>query len=149
MSSSMQPMPVVACGRKTAVGKTVSQHLLPEYEVIHFIQSYEAAEAELPHLLAGRDPQSQNPNDIGTHDYSRPPRAVIFGRGYEPQQVEELKKKMAGIAKEPVAWVRGNPADAPVGVPLPDYAQKVAVDMKRLLGKWRDAGGKDEEILVY
>jgi hypothetical protein len=56
---------------------------------------------------------------------------------------------MAGIAKEPVAWVRGNPADAPVGVPVPDYAEKVAVDMKRLLGKWREAGGKDEEILVY
>ncbi|GIJ90289.1 hypothetical protein Asppvi_009243 [Aspergillus pseudoviridinutans] len=148
MSSSAQPMPVVACGRKTAVGKPVSQHLLPEYEVIHFIQSYEAAEAELPHLLVGRDPQSQNPNDIGTHDYSRPPRAVLFGRGYEPQQVEELKKKFAGIAKEPVAWVRGNPADVPVA-PVPDYAQKVAVDMKTVLGKWRDAGAKDEEILVY
>ncbi|KAF7178943.1 hypothetical protein CNMCM7691_007767 [Aspergillus felis] len=149
MSSSTQPMPVVACGRRTAVGQSVSQHLLPEYEVIHFIQSDEAAEAELPHLLAGRDPQSQNPNDVGTHDYSRPPRAVIFGRGYEPQQVEELKKKFAGIAKEPVAWVRGNPADAPVGAVGPDYAQKVGLDMKRLLGKWRDAGAKDEEILVY
>jgi hypothetical protein len=32
MSSFTQPMPVVACGRKTAVGKSVSQHLLPEYE---------------------------------------------------------------------------------------------------------------------
>ncbi|KAJ6190238.1 hypothetical protein N7519_000259 [Penicillium mononematosum] len=89
------------------MGKSISQHLLPEYEVIHFMLSYEAAEAELPYLLAGREPQSQSPNEIGTHDYSRPPRAVIFGRGYGPQQVEELKKKFAGIAKEPVAWVRG------------------------------------------
>ncbi|GIK06109.1 hypothetical protein Aspvir_001752 [Aspergillus viridinutans] len=149
MSSSAQSMPVVACGRKTAVGKPISQFLLPEYEVIHFMLSYEAAEAELPHLLAGRDPRSQNPNDVGTHDYSRPPRAVIFGRGFEPEQVEELKKKFAGIAKEPVAWVRGNPADVPVGGPGPDYAQKVGVDMKKVLDKWRDAGGKDEEILVY
>ncbi|BAE66597.1 hypothetical protein BDV35DRAFT_145358 [Aspergillus flavus] len=134
MSSFTQPMPVVACGRIPAMGKSISQHLRPEYEgsfliyipeinkvwcqyssVIHFILSYEAAEAELPHLLAGRDPQSRSPNQIGTHDYSRPPRAVIFGRGYGPQQVEELKKKFAGVAKEPVAWVRGNPADLPAG----------------------------------
>ncbi|GAQ03894.1 hypothetical protein ALT_1215 [Aspergillus lentulus] len=149
MSSFTQPIPVVACGRRTAVGKSVSQHLLPEYEVIHFIQSDEAAEAELPHLLAGRDPQSQNPNEVGTHDYSRPPRAVIFGRGYEPHQVEELQKRFAGVAKEPVAWVRGNPADVPAGGPGPDYTQKVAADMKKVLSKWRDAGAKDEEILVY
>ncbi|KFY48784.1 hypothetical protein V496_10227 [Pseudogymnoascus sp. VKM F-4515 (FW-2607)] len=123
-------MPVVACGKITAMGQSISQHVLPEYEVIHFILSYEAAEAELPHLLAGRDPQSQSPNGIGTHDYSRPPRAVIFGRGYNPQQVEELKKKFAGIAKEPVAW-------------------NIAADMKNVLNKWRDRGGKDEEILVY
>ncbi|PYH52360.1 uncharacterized protein BO96DRAFT_469387 [Aspergillus niger CBS 101883] len=131
MSSFPQPVPVVACGRIPTMGKSISQHLLPEYQVIHFILSYEAAEAELPHLLAGRDPQSRSPNEIGTHDYSQPPRAVIFGRGYEPQQVEELKKKFAGVPKEPVAWVRGNPADLPAGAAGPDYAQNVAADMKK------------------
>ncbi|RHZ56293.1 uncharacterized protein CDV56_108093 [Aspergillus thermomutatus] len=135
MSSSTQPMPVVTCGRRTAIGKPISQFLLPEYEVIHFLQSYEAAEAELPHLLAGRDPQSQNPNDVGTHDYSRSPRAVIFGRGFESEQVEELKKKVAGIAKEPVAWVAGNPADFPTGPPGPDYPQKAAADIKKVLDR--------------
>ncbi|KAK9489073.1 hypothetical protein V1508DRAFT_429182 [Lipomyces doorenjongii] len=149
MSSFTQPMPVVACGKIPAMGKSISQHMLPEYEVIHFILSYEAAEAELPHLLAGRDPQSRSPNEIGTHDYSRPPRAVIFGRGYEPQQVEELKKKFDGVAKEPVAWVRGNPADLPAGAAGHDYAQNIAADMKKMLKKWRDEGEKDEEILVY
>lgn len=117
--------------------------------MIHFILSYEAAEAELPHVLAGRDPQSRSPNEIGTHDYSRPPRAVIFGRGYGPQQVEELKKKFAGVAKEPVAWVRGNPADLPAGAAGPDYVQNIAADMKKVLREWRDGGGKDEEVLVY
>jgi hypothetical protein len=111
--------------------------------------SYEAAEAELPHLLAGRDPQSRSPNEIGTHNYSRPPRAVIFGRGYDPPQVEELKKKFAGTAQEPVAWVRGNPADLPTGAAGPDYAQKIAADMKKVIKKWRDGGEKDEGILVY
>lgn len=112
--------------------------------------SYEAAEAELPHLLAGRKPQSQNPNEIGTHNYSQRPRAVIFGRGYEPQQVEELKNKFAGAAKDHVAWVRGDPADLPAnGVAGPDYAQNITARMKKVLKNWSDEGGKDEEILVY
>jgi hypothetical protein len=32
MSSFTQPMPVVACGKIPAMGKSISQHLLPEYE---------------------------------------------------------------------------------------------------------------------
>lgn len=32
MSSFTQPMPVVACGRIPAMGKSISHHLLPEYE---------------------------------------------------------------------------------------------------------------------
>jgi len=32
MSSFAQSMPVVACGRIPAMGKSISQHLLPEYE---------------------------------------------------------------------------------------------------------------------
>jgi hypothetical protein len=90
---------------------------------------------EITALLAGRDPRFRSPNEIETHDYSRPPHAVIFGRGYGPQQVEELKKKFAGVAKEPVAWVRENPADLPAGAAGPDYAQNIAADMKKVLKK--------------
>lgn len=32
MSSFTQPMPVVACGKIPAMGKSISQHMLPEYE---------------------------------------------------------------------------------------------------------------------
>jgi hypothetical protein len=119
------------------------------FSVIHFIQTVEAAEAELPHILAGREPQCQDPNDVGTHDYSRPPRAIIFGRGFAPEQVEGLFEKFKGCATEPVAWLRGDPKDAPVGPPGPGYAQEVVVDMKKVLDKWREAGAKEEEILVY
>jgi hypothetical protein len=37
----------------------------------------------------------------------------------------------------------------PAGAAGPDYAQKIAADMKKVLKKWRDGGEKDEEILVY
>ncbi|KAJ5634934.1 uncharacterized protein N7484_008247, partial [Penicillium longicatenatum] len=65
----IQPQ-LVTYGRIPAIGKSISQHLLPKYKVIHFILSYKAIEAKLPHLLTGRDPQSQNPNKIRTHNYS-------------------------------------------------------------------------------
>ncbi|EAW08961.1 uncharacterized protein ACLA_099050 [Aspergillus clavatus NRRL 1] len=149
MSTRTQPTPVVLCGRKTAIGGPVSQVLLPEYEVIHFIQSYEAAEAELPHLLTGRDPQSQNPNDVGTHDYTRPARAVIFGRGFEPKQVEALKDRFGASAKEPVAWIAGNPADVPVGAPGPDYAVKVAQGVKVVLERWKTGDQPKDELIMY
>jgi hypothetical protein len=45
--------------------------------------------------------------------------------------------------------VRGNPADLPAGAAGPDYAQNIAAGMKKVVKKWRDEGGKDEEILVY
>lgn len=110
----------------------------------------EAAEDELPHLLAGREPKCQNPNDIGTHDYSRLPRAVIFGRGYSPEQVEDLKKKFAGFAQEPVVWMRGNPADLPAGgVAPPDYVEKIVGRMKKEMRTWRDGEGDIEKTLVY
>jgi hypothetical protein len=32
MSLFTQPMPVVACGKIPVMGKSISQHLLPEYE---------------------------------------------------------------------------------------------------------------------
>jgi hypothetical protein len=131
------------------MAKAISKLMLPEYEVIHFILSYEDAEAELPHLLAGRDPQARNPNEMGTHDYSRLPRAVVFGRGYEPHHVEELKKKCAGISQEPVAWIRGNPADLPTGAAGPDYAQKIVADMKSVLETWKEEDEKDGKTLVY
>jgi hypothetical protein len=74
---------------------------------------------------------------------------VIFGRGYGPQQVEELKNKCAGIAKEPIAWVRGDPAQLPTGAAGPDYVRKISTDMKNVVTKWVEEGGKDVEILVY
>ncbi|OJJ02088.1 hypothetical protein ASPVEDRAFT_150790 [Aspergillus versicolor CBS 583.65] len=116
-------IPVILCGRTAAVGRPVSQLLRPDYEVIHFITSPEGAHADLPLLLAGRDPQSTAPNDIGTHNYTQPPRAVIFGRGFTPDFVQELKKAYADRSQEPVAWVAGDPAKVPTGIPGPGYAE--------------------------
>lgn len=117
--------------------------------VIHFIQSFEAAKAELPVLLAGRDPQVSEANDVGTHNYSQPPRAVLVGRAFEEDQVEELRKACSGAARAPVAWLLGDPAKLPTGPPGPEYAVEVANDCKNVLTKWKEDGGVNEDILLF
>ena len=94
--------------------------------VIHFTTSYEEIEAELPAILAGRDPQSPSPYDVGTHNYNKPPVAMVLGRAFQPAQGEELRKKCEGYAKGPVIWLVGDPArylPPPYG---PDYAAHTA-----------------------
>ncbi|KAJ5825642.1 hypothetical protein N7474_002780 [Penicillium riverlandense] len=161
MSTFPTPLPVVLCGKTTKIGKPVSQLLQPEYEgsykshngptVIHFIQSFEAAKAELPLLLAGRDPQVSEVNDegVGTHNYSQPPRAVILGRAFDEDQVQELRQACAGASPAPVAWLLGDPAKAPTVMPGPDYAVTVTNDCKSVLAKWKEAGGVNEDIILF
>ncbi|CBF80104.1 hypothetical protein AN7786.2 [Aspergillus nidulans FGSC A4] len=145
-----ESIPVILCGRRVEVGKPVSEVLRPEYEVIHFIASPEAVHAELPLLLSGQDPQPAvtSPNDVGTHDYSRPPRAVVFGRGYAPEFVQQLKERYQSYCPEPVAWVMGDPATAPTDPPPPGYAEATANTIKNVLATWREQGERDA-FLVY
>ncbi|KAL5357691.1 hypothetical protein BJX96DRAFT_172763 [Aspergillus floccosus] len=134
------PLRVVLCGRTTSIGKPVSTHLRPEYEVIHFIQTVDAAKADLPRLLSGQHPQAPAPDSVATNDYSQPPRVVIFGRGYGPHEVEDIRRACAGRNTLPVAWVVGDPAKAPTSMPGPGYPAQVAESVKAVLDGWR-AGG--------
>lgn len=118
----------------------------------HFIQSSEAALAELPPLLAGRDPKSPHDNGVGTHDYSKRPRAVIFGRAFALKDIEELYKVFGNRSAEPVAWIAGDPAKQPgpgTPPPGPAYAQVAANAVKAALSPWKEEGGVKDGIIVY
>ncbi|KAL2857064.1 hypothetical protein BJY01DRAFT_242467 [Aspergillus pseudoustus] len=119
--------------------------------LIHFMLSLEAAASELPSLLAGKDPQSPEPNEVGTHDYSRPAQAVLFGRGLQLAQIEALKAavEQATTAMEHVAWLMGDPALIMTGPPGPGFAKKTAKEMKDVLGKWRQQGTQHDGVLLY
>ncbi|KAJ5287433.1 hypothetical protein N7478_003119 [Penicillium angulare] len=152
MSSASTPIPVVVCGRSTAIGKPVSESLLPEIEVIHFIQTNEAAIKELPLLLAGQDPQSTDDNGVGSHQYGRPVRAVIFGRGYGIDDIESFKAACEGAALEPVGWIAGDPAKAPApGAPPPgpDYFKTASKLTKEAVFKWVESGAGKDQVILY
>ncbi|KAJ5959518.1 uncharacterized protein N7479_006668 [Penicillium vulpinum] len=145
------PLPIVICALDSGIGKPVSELLLPELEVTHFIQSLSAAQSELPHLLAGRNPQSLHVNDVGTKDYSRPVRAIIFGRGFDLEDIEALRDNVASISQDPVVWIAGDPSrKPPPGAVLPpNYPQLVAGVAQKLLGDWVEAGANSNEVILY
>lgn len=118
--------------------------------VIHFFQTSEAIQAELPPLLEGREPQAAASNDIGTHDYTRPARAVIFGRGYEMEEIERFRKAAAGHSSGPIAWVMSDPAKVQSNAPPPPgYANKVTDLVKSKLNEWKTSGAGENAVLLY
>ncbi|KAJ5646775.1 hypothetical protein N7490_003147 [Penicillium lividum] len=149
MAHLPHPLPVVVCGRSAAVGKPVAEALLPELEVVHFIQTNDAALAEIPHLLAGRDPKSPHDNGVGSGNYSQPARAVIFGRGYSESEVETFRAVCRGVNRDPVLWVVGDPSKRQPGPPPPGYAKIAAQNTKDVVMKWKEDGANKEEVILY
>ncbi|KAI5855064.1 hypothetical protein GGS23DRAFT_445781 [Durotheca rogersii] len=142
------PVPVVLCGKTLEVGEKVTPMIKPEIEVIHFVNSYEYAKENLGDLIAGRGPKAPSGNVVGSHDYSKPPRAVIFGRAFAPEDVKELNRLFRGSGT-PVAWIAGDPSVIPPENPGPGYAEKAADNVKRALNRWKDAGANSEDIVYY
>ncbi|KAK4946197.1 hypothetical protein LTR10_014709 [Elasticomyces elasticus] len=144
------PIPIILCGKAVEMGEMVSRLIQPELQVIHFINTFEDAKADLGSLVAGHGPKSPSSNHIGTHDYSKPPRAVIFGRGYSAAHVKELNHLFRGKASHPIAWIAGDPdVKSPTFPPGQNYAEKAADNVKRAFAKWSDAGGVNEDLVYY
>ncbi|QKX54580.1 uncharacterized protein TRUGW13939_01667 [Talaromyces rugulosus] len=124
------PIPVIIIGRTAAIGATVAKHLAPDYEVIRFIQSLRAAKTELPYILSKREPPNSTTTTatsskcaIGSNDYTRGARAVIFGRAFTLAQAEEVRRNTTNQlrvllesgnnkteGKDAVTWMVGDPS---------------------------------------
>ncbi|KAI0188383.1 hypothetical protein EV127DRAFT_434655 [Xylaria flabelliformis] len=149
MGDSKQPIPVILCGKTMEVGEKVTSLVKPEIEVIQFIQSFEDAKANFSSLLAGNGPTSKISNNLGSHDFTRPPRGIIFGRAFDPENVKELNRLFRDATSQSVAWIAGDPAVGPPPVPMPGYAEKAADNVKRALQKWIDDGADSRDIVYY
>ena len=121
----MQPhIPIILCGKTTAIGDVVIQHLKPEYEVVKFITSTVEGVSEIPPVLQDRKAV-----------------AVVTGGGYDDAAVEEMRAALAPDARS-LAWLRldmAKPAP-PLG---PEYAN---VLVKRLKEKLREVFESGEEV---
>ena len=139
---------MATCSSFTTATKGPQAH---SFLVIHFLEegTFEEAKSELTDVLAGKAPQSAHPNEVGTHDYSRAPRAVIFGRAFSLEQIQEVRDTVTGTAKDPVAWLVGDPATPLTGPPGPGYAESAAESVKSALVGWTKEGGIKDEIIFW
>ncbi|KAI0552437.1 hypothetical protein F4679DRAFT_592439 [Xylaria curta] len=143
------PIPIILYGKSLEMGERVTTFLHPDIEVIHFIESFEYAKDNLPALLAGRSPKSPSSAHLGTHDYSKLPRAVIFGRAFDPAHVKELNQLFRGTSSASVAWIAGDPAIKPPPYPNLDSAGKAAESAQRAFIEWEKADTGTEDIVYY
>ncbi|KAI1744795.1 hypothetical protein F4680DRAFT_235385 [Xylaria scruposa] len=150
MSTQTPTIPVVLVGIHTEIGEPVSEGLRPEFDVIRFVQTFSAAQADLPYLLRGEEPPTPPTNSVGSADYSRgPARAVLFGRGFSQKQAEDLYNANKGV--EGVVWIAGEeskrPKDADVQDPPPGTNKVMVPVLKGLLEKWVKEGAKGGLVL--
>lgn len=78
-------------------------------------------------------------------------RAIIFGRAFELEDIEDLRNKLARTSPDPVVWIAGDPSRKPPAgaVPPPNYPQLVAGVARKLLGDWLEAGAEKDEVILY
>ncbi|KAK4503687.1 hypothetical protein PRZ48_004602 [Zasmidium cellare] len=96
-------IPIVTLGMSGAVGSRVASRLRPEFDTIQFITSLPRAKSDLTTLLAGKSPPP-DPDNVGSHNFSQKPQAVVFGRAYTDEAVEELRQHCGG-SESGLAWV--------------------------------------------
>ncbi|KAF2169299.1 hypothetical protein M409DRAFT_20525 [Zasmidium cellare ATCC 36951] len=146
-------IPIVVLGMTGSIGARVTARLKPEYDTIQFITSIARAKSEISTLQAGKSPPSDTDN-VGSHNFSQRPQAVIFGRAYSDEAVEELRQHCGG-SESGLAWVlstkesRNRAAKAfPYGGDqdaFNRYADKTTAVTKSLLDQLKREGklGKD------
>ncbi|EPS33913.1 hypothetical protein PDE_08875 [Penicillium oxalicum 114-2] len=152
MTSLSTPLPAILCGRRVEVGKPVADLLAPQFEVIHFCTGTEAALTEIPRLLQGHKPTSPDETGVGSQNYNLVPRAVVFGRGYDIAEVEQIRDAAKGCNADPVIWVTGDPDRKPGPndpPPGPGYAQFAAEQVKKKLTEWQTEGGVKDGVVLW
>ncbi|KAK3713679.1 hypothetical protein LTR37_008373 [Vermiconidia calcicola] len=139
--SFVHPTPIVLCACQPRVGKFVAEKLMPEFEVIHFISNIEQAKTDIAAIMAGDEPP-RDPDNVSSHNFSRLPRHVVFGRGFQAQ-LQEVRES-SGSAEWGLCWYRAAVPPGNLPSEMPDMCEIadetidfntniVAGNMKRVL----------------
>ncbi|KAJ6136881.1 hypothetical protein N7497_012133 [Penicillium chrysogenum] len=148
------PHKFLLCGRRERVGSLVIEELKPEYEVIHFITSVEDGTTNLPLILSGNSPKREE-SSLGSKIYSQPPKAVIFGGGYDDEAIEKLRQAVAGSQRVlQVPWLKADLKKSESGPPpgTEAYCTSAAARMRESLKTLEITGrmnGNEDEIFFW
>lgn len=114
--------------------------------MIHFCCSVEAACAELPRLLSNEAPAPAEDNEVGTHNYSAIPQAVLVGRTYTDDKLQAVQDACKG--KGAISWVvPGEPAKKDETIAA-GHAVRVATNMKNVLNDLSATGQMGKDVSV-
>ncbi|KAF2012004.1 hypothetical protein BU24DRAFT_425827 [Aaosphaeria arxii CBS 175.79] len=144
------PVPVILAGAVRAVATKVKANLLPEYDAVYASHDLASAQREIPLIISGTLPSSPSlHSQLGSNDFTKPPRAIILGGAWSDQAFQDLKDACAQACdsrdKVPVPFFR---ADNKLTQQLwaekkgpaqtsHDYAEAIA---SRLKAKLREVG---------
>ncbi|KAG4418694.1 hypothetical protein IFR04_008139 [Cadophora malorum] len=135
------PLRIVLCGKTPQIATAVKAGLQPECEVIHVILSTSAGVSDLPKLLAGQTPPTQDSDNIGTQNYSQAPQAVVLGGGYDDEAVKTIRKACESVStgEKGVPWLR---PDSSIPVPPlgPKYGAAMVSRVKTALRELEEEG---------
>ena len=124
--AATRAIPIIICGRTSAIGEAVMAGIQPEYKTVAFIKSTEQGIKEIPPLLE-----------------SKKASAVVAGGGYDDAAIKEMRAAVTQGGKD-VPWLRADTSESmpPVG---PEYGKKMVLRVKEKLdevfGKGRGVDG--------
>ncbi|KIX09909.1 uncharacterized protein Z518_00990 [Rhinocladiella mackenziei CBS 650.93] len=147
-------VPVLLCGRREDIASVVMAELRPKYEVVQCIMSPDDGLINLPLTLSGSKPRNPESN-LGSRDFSRTPRAVVLGGGYDDATVEMLRKTVTetkGARKVP--WLKADQGKTAAGPPpgSEGYPVSVATRVKESLDSLEKEGkleGNEDGIFTW
>ncbi|KAH7012372.1 hypothetical protein B0J12DRAFT_690277 [Macrophomina phaseolina] len=144
------PIPLILCGASREVAAKVKANLFPEYNVVYAGYDLPATAREVPQILLGNPPATASLHtDVGSNDFTVPPRAIIIGAPYSDEDFQTLYQgcveAFGSEANLPVPFFR---VDKSLSAKLvaegkspkigtPEYPQAIVNRMKE---KLREAG---------
>lgn len=94
------------------------------------VLSVEAGVSEIPMILDGKVPPATGPPNIGSQDYSKPPVAVVAGRGYDKATMKTMQDACKG--KRGIRWLTAD-MDVPAPPPGIEYVDHIVDRVKASL----------------
>ena len=117
--------------------------------MIHFVTSVDEAKHDIPLLFNSSPSGFKATNGVGTKNFSKPPKAVLMGKKYTHQEIEEIRKACSGVE---VSWITsGTEEKKPkfgISIPNPKAALADAEEIKIKLQQLKTEGklGTSEEF---
>lgn len=108
--------------------------------VIHYISSPDDFKNQVPVILKGDTPSSDN--DLGTKDYSQKPVAVIMGSGLNPNGITATYEACKPILAIP--WLKPDEGKSAPEVGTPEYAKAMVHRIKEDMAKLQSEGKLDQ-----